>query len=498
MISQLLQQAPMSTNPNVFAAQQAAQAMQPTLQDPNMAQGMSSMLSPSLAANGAGTTLVAGGAGGASPASTPIGNYTGTPTTPTNSPTLPNMPTAAPSAGATGENVTSNMDPFVKEQINTGLGIGAQLAYKEGGNTRQIQGGSQEGQFSSSGSQSAAQNQASAQTSSQQGSTVGTGSQNTTGTQSTSNNTTNTTSVNDTLGMGQLLKDQQATAAQSDASRSAYLRDVMENGGSAVNSQTQQAVNAALSGPGMQGAGDSAQARAAGYAAAQVARSNQDQRLAAAQQLAGGSAVTSLASAANPYLGSTSTGTGTSDTNTQQASTNQSTQDSSQNSSTAGISSMLSNTKQNSSGSSAASNLGVSFGNSPTQTSSGGSVVCTALYERKMLPYRICQLELQHVRNNWDRFYTPAKGYLSYGVAIAKLVRRSKIAALLALPLAKACSYEAARRVEPWTYPRMALPWVAYNAFYYFNYALGLLVRGKVEVKDPEIAKLLKDNDLSL
>lgn len=84
----------------------------------------------------------------------------------------------------------------------------------------------------------------------------------------------------------------------------------MNTGGSQFNSQVDQAVHNSLSGPGMSGAGQSASARAAGYAGAQVARGNLDQRLSAAQQLAGPTGLTTLAAAGNPYLGQATDNTG--------------------------------------------------------------------------------------------------------------------------------------------------------------------------------------------
>lgn len=142
-----------------------------------------------------------------------------------------------------------------------------------------------------------------------QGTTSGTSNQATTGTVAgtSAQQGTSTTGVVDTLGFGGLLQGAGSTALTNDAARNAFLHDVMATGGNQFKSQVDQAVRQSLSGPGMSGVGESAQGRAAGYAAEQVARQNLNQRLNAAEQLAGPTALSTLVGAGNPYLGSTNT-----------------------------------------------------------------------------------------------------------------------------------------------------------------------------------------------
>lgn len=421
------------------------------------------------------------------------------------------------------------------------------------GNTNQVQGGFQQGAFNSQGTQTQQQtnlqNQVGSQTSQQAqtgtqqnvgtqtsqtgqeqrstGSQFGTSENTQTGQQQTSQQGQSTTGVVDTLGLGSLLQAQAGSAQATDAARTAYLTDLMQNGGTGYQQQVQGAVNNALSGPTMQGVGDSAQARAAGYAAAQVARTNEDQKLAAAQQLAGGTAATNLVNAGNAYLGQTqatnNTGTSnsqnTANTYTGQTNTNNTSGSSTgttntanttntsnntnttgtSNTSTASLSDLLSSSL--SSGQSSAQNAQAAYGTTPQQSSSsggGGSVVCTALFERGMLPRWMLEEELLHVRMNRKKFYSAAKGYLLWGVPLAKLVRRSKIVALLCLPIAKACTYEAVRRTEGLELPKFWLNVGIYKGFYWFNTLLGKCLPGKPCVRDPEIAKLLSDSGFEL
>lgn len=115
----------------------------------------------------------------------------------------------------------------------------------------------------------------------------------------------NTSTVNDTLGFGKLLQGAAGTAQANDASRTAFLNDVVQTGGSGFNSQVDQAVRNAISGPQMTGSGESARARAAGYAGAEIGRNNLNARIGAANSLTGPTSLTTLAGAAQPYLGQT-------------------------------------------------------------------------------------------------------------------------------------------------------------------------------------------------
>lgn len=142
-----------------------------------------------------------------------------------------------------------------------------------------------------------------------------------------SSNTSNITQtgVNDTLGLGSLIKQQAQNAQASDAARNAWLTDVMQNGGTGYQEQMQQAINNSLSGPGMQGVGNMAKGRVAGSAAEQIAMNNMDQRLQAAQQLQSGGQFSNIAALGDNYLGSTQSQVGSglvSTNNTNNSTTN--------------------------------------------------------------------------------------------------------------------------------------------------------------------------------
>lgn len=113
------------------------------------------------------------------------------------------------------------------------------------------------------------------------------------------------TGVVDTLGFGGLLKDAGQQAVAADTSRTDFLSGLINNGANSFQNQIDATVNRSLSGPGMQGVGDGAKGRVAGAAVGDVVRNQVNQQLQAAQQLAGPSAVTTVAGAANPYLGQT-------------------------------------------------------------------------------------------------------------------------------------------------------------------------------------------------
>jgi hypothetical protein len=379
--------------------------------------------------------------------------------------------------------------------------------------------------------------------------------QNTGQTQAQTQNTgTTTTGVNDTLGFGQLLQGQQGQATATDATRNNYLTNLLQNGDPALQQQTQAAVNSALSGPGMVGTGDSAQARAAGYAAANVARNSEANQLAASQQLAGGTATTNLASAANPYLGQTAATTNTGNTTENTANTGVTNQQTANTGTTSGTSAQTgtsgqsttgqTNTAQNtsnlsntantgssntntansgttsnstsslgstlssllannsSSGNSSAQNAQAAYGTTPQQTSSsgsgGGSVICTVLGERGWLPRWMLEDELMHVKANIKEFKSAAKGYLFWGVPLAKLARRNVIVAALCWPIAYACAYEASRRAKVRYLTKNIFPILAYHLFLISNSILGQFIPGEPKVTDPEIKKLLSDSGLEL
>lgn len=361
-----------------------------------------------------------------------------------------------------------------------------------GGNTFQVQGGSQQGTFGTQGQEAATTQQQQ----SQSGSMTGTQQQKTTGTQSQTGTTTGATTgltstagsrgVTDTLGFGSLLQGGAGAAQAADSSRSGFLSDLVDTGGSGFNSQVDQAVRSSLSGPGMQGVGDSAKGRAAAYATEQVANNNLNQRLGASSQLAGPTATQTLASAGNPYLGSTEAGTQASvgtNAGTQSATgTTASDTTGSTAQQTNSLGSLLGSTLTDSAqqGTSAADSRQIAAGNQPEQQNSGGggSVVCTSLVALGMLEPWLVEVEEQYIHQHWSVYRRAARGYYLFGPALAKLVRKSKIVAYLCLPVAKACSLEVNRRAgsigrNPW-YNK-----VVYHVFLNFCNLLGCLVPAK-------------------
>lgn len=363
----------------------------------------------------------------------------------------------APATGQTGT-------PTSLLQGQNLLPVDPQQLAGPGANENQLQGGAQSGAYASQG------------TTGQFGQTAGAQ------TGQTATQGTTTTGVNDTLGMGSLLQSQQPTAANTAANTNATLTGLMQQGNPALQQQVGQAVNQALSGPGMQGVGQGAQARAAGDAAAQIGMNSAGTQLQAAQQLSGPTAATTLATAANPYLGSTQTSANTGTTG----------QTSTGTSNTVGA--------QNTSGTASGSNIQQAEGLTPQQSSSsgGGSIICTALGERGMLPRWMLQDELFFVQQNWARFRHAARFYFIWGTPVAKLVRRFSIVAYLCFPLAWGCAYEASRRAKIQHLKVRLLPLVAYYIFLISNTVIGRCIPGEPRVKDPELVKMLKAAGLNL
>lgn len=116
---------------------------------------------------------------------------------------------------------------------------------------------------------------------------------------------TQTSTVADPFGLASLVGSQGQAAAGTDAARTSYLMNLLQNGPTQLQGQTSQAVNNALSGPGMFGAGDNARARAAGDAASGVGLNDLNSVLSASSQLAGPTAVQTAAASALPYAAQT-------------------------------------------------------------------------------------------------------------------------------------------------------------------------------------------------
>lgn len=296
------------------------------------------------------------------------------------------------------------------------------------------------------------------------------------------NDSTTTSTPLDTLGFGALLKGQQGSAVANDAARSSFLTDLMNTGGTAEASQLDQGIRNSLTGAQMTGAGDSARARAAGYAAAQVSRNNTDQRLSAAGQLAGPTAVEGLSSAANPYIGNTSSthGTNSSDTN--------------------GFTSLLSNAHETGSGTATGSSTQAAAGLAPqTQqtTPSGGCVLCTAAIELGLSKHhRVLRTVIAHkLGKDWPRFRLAARGYFFLFTPLARVLLGYPRLAKVLWPLAKAVVYEELRVAGRQLPPRMWARTVHWSGHYLCALVGRFPVSGRVT--DPVILSIARRENIN-
>jgi len=412
-------------------------------------------------------------------------------------------------------------------------------------NTQQVQGGQQAGFFQSAGGQTTTGTQEEKarreqqQTAQQQGTTLGTTQQlgttagqqqmATTGTTAGATTedvtgrgvTTGTTQAVDTLGLGRLLAGQAGAATSADAARQAFLQGLVTQGPAQQRALTEAAVNQALSGPGMFGTGQGAQARAAGNAAAQVGLNALGQQLQAAQQLAGPSATTTLVGAGNPYVGQQTTGTtdttqsraGTQAGTTQQAQIGQQTgttsqdttsQQASQQASQANmldISNLLkqSQAQSNETQSGTSGNVGYTagIGTVPqnTQQSSGGCFACTAYVDMGWKMNRAIRAAAAY-KLSLPKYRRSLAGYSVYGPALAWLILNSALFAKLFHPVAQAVLYEELRLAGK---VRRRKSWASlcHFGFHYGSLAVAVLT-GRREVKqcDAETVDLLKRNNL--
>lgn len=426
-----------------------------------------------------------------------------------------------------------------------------------GGNYNQTQNATQGGQFGTVGTNTQQQATTSGQNQTGTTATSGTnntqqqqnqttanqeqnyGTSNTTGTQSNDSRTTGTTTQStqgsdvqqalDSLGFGKLLQDQAASTTASDATRNAWLTNTMNTGGDAFNSQVEQAVRNSLTGPQITGAGDSARARAAGYAGAQVARTNLDERLNAAQQLAGPTGLTTLSTAADPYIGksTTSSGTGTTfqdlltqgtsnttgTTNTAGGSSglastvgntnsqNQSNQLQNSSQDTTGFQNLLSKGSEVQAGTTQGQSSQTGVGQIPQgqPVQSGGCVLCTAAVEMKLPRSNILRV-LRRVINhklNVDRtaFANAARGYFAVFTPFARWLLTHPRTATLLYPLARATVYEELRisgRRLPWKAIPCCIHWTGHT----FCAAVGRFFPVQGHVTDPVITDVARRNNI--
>jgi len=405
--------------------------------------------------------------------------------------------------------------------INTGAQQGATGATVNP-NTQEIMAATQNGATASQGNtattgtqsqigtQQGTTSQLQNTTGTQAGTTIGgtTGSQQ--GTQATQQvgqvGTTGTSQPVDTLGFGQLLQQQVPGAQSATQTQQDFLKGVVANGPANQQALTSRAVNQAMSGPGMVGAGENAQARAASDAAATVGVNSLNQQLQAASQLANPTQTTNLATAANPYVGTQTAGNQTSNqagtTNTGQTSTgttNQSTSGTNTQNlvndvNSLNLSSLLNNTAtntaENQSGTSSANSGQVGIGNVPEskQQTSGGCYVCTDLVDRGLMApgavRRAARWKLAQTR-----FQRSLVGYSLYGPFVARhhLVPRS-VARLILYEECRLAGVKVAKRLDATG---------LHAVFHYLSLAIAVLT-GRKEIRqcDADTVAMLSRNNL--
>ncbi len=272
-----------------------------------------------------------------------------------------------------------------------------------------------------------------------------------------------------------MVNQQLGTSGATDANRTGFLTDFMQNGGTGFNSQVDQAVRQA--GSGSIGAGESGQARTAGYAAAQVARNNAGERLNAAQQLSGPTATNQTISTFTPLFGKTDTTANNSTTSSlgNTATTGQTTG----NTNTTGSSNTLDLQKlvgsETGSGTATGQSSQSAGGLVPQgqPVKSGGCVVCTAYVARGMMHPGAIRRACVYKRDNWSRYGTSLSGYLLYGPFIARAVLYSEWTARFLYPLARAVLYHEVHLSAPTRVKQKSLPRIAHAIFDTLSYPVG-------------------------
>lgn len=296
-------------------------------------------------------------------------------------------------------------------------------------NYNQVQNANQTGSFGTVGTTNVNTDQT------QKTDQTSTGTNTTTGTQTG----TVTSTPNDTLGFGGLLKGAAGDAQANDTNRNAFLTDVMQTGGTQFGSQVDQAVRNSLSGPQISGSGDSARARAAGYAGAQIGRNNLDQRLGAAKELAGPSSLSTLSTAANPYIGNTQSSNLSTDSVNNISNT---------------LSGLVSNkgtstTNEASTGSTAAGSSQAASGQVPEgqPVKSGGCVICTAGLELGLFrtPRALRRAALHKLEVETGKYRSALSGYFKVFTPLARWMLRHPKLSVIGMPIAKAVVYEELR-----------------------------------------------------
>lgn len=320
------------------------------------------------------------------------------------------------------------------------------------------------------------------------------GTQSTVGNQATTGTSTSVSGVDTPFDLNALTQSTIDSSGADDATRRGFLTDLVTKGGNAFQSQTDQAIRNSLTGPQMIGAGDSARARASGYAAAQVARNDTDQRLNAAQQLAAPSGQVSNVAALSPLFNRTNT---TNQAGNVASTGNQTTNNTTN---TLDLQDLVSNEAQ--AGTATGQSVSQGFGVAPAgQTQkAGGCVVCTAYVSRREMKPGAVRRACRYKQANWSRYGTSLEGYLLYGPLIARAVLSSDEFARTFRSLARAILYEEVRLSAP---TRVRFRWNAYishGVFDLLSYPVGLfskLVGLNTGVRCEKVKALLVNQNLN-
>lgn len=296
-----------------------------------------------------------------------------------------------------------------------------------------------------------------------------TGTETGTQTQEQSGTSTQTTTVNDPFNLTELVGSQLGSTSEADAANRKWLSDFRDTGGTQFGSQVDQAIRSSLTGPQMTGAGDSARARAAGYGAAEVARTNAGQRLQAAGQINTPTGLAQTVGQVSPLLGTTTSGA---TTGSSAATSNLQKQ-----LETLDLQSLVGKEAQagTATGQSASSGSGVAPAGQ--QVKSGGCVVCTAYVSLGQMKPGAVRRACRYKQANWHRYGTSLSGYLLYGPFIARAVLYNRTIRNLVRPLARAVLYEEVRLSAP---TRVRFKWNAYithGAFDLLSYPVGLFAK---------------------
>lgn len=391
----------------------------------------------------------------------------------------------------------------------------------EGANYDVREAGSQAGAYASSGATSQTQQGQQTQnlterqtqqgTSTQTGTTTGTTTATQQGTDTSQGATTGSTQVTTPFDIAGLVEKQLPGVAAADTSRTAFLTDFMNTGGTGFQSQVDQAIRSSLTGPQVTGAGDSARARMGAYAAEQVGRNNAGQRLQAAGQLAGPTGLGTLTQQTAPLYGTTSAGT-TSGTNvstgtntgvSSQASNNTNTtnqvNDLVRQAQTLDFQSLVGQESQQgtATGTSASAGAGITPEGQPVKT--GGCVVCTAYVELGLMNEADVRKAVVWKLSERAKYSTAVDGYMLYGPTLARLVLGNKVFAWGFRPIARAILDHEVYLSAPTGRWRL-IPRITHALFDVLSRPVGLFSRLfglDTGVRCPKVRALLERQNLS-